>query len=354
MIIREIRPQEKEQFNKVVTHPLQSWQWGEFKEKTGVQVLRIGLFDKKTLRIGVQLTIHSLSKTNYAVGYLPKCTAFNKEMLNALKKIGQKHNCIFIKIEPNITPHQNTMHQNKLDARQEFGAGQASGKEFFLENGCVYGRPLFTKYTFQIDLTQDEKILLSRMKQKTRYNIRVAQKHGVKIVEDNSPKAFNEYLKLTFETTKRQKFYAHDIDYHQKMWQTLYPPETAHLLKASYQNKTLATWIVFVFNKVLYYPYGASSREHKNVMASSLIMWEAIRFGKKMGCHTFDLWGCLGPSPNKKDSWYGFHRFKKSYGPKLVEFIGTFDLVIKPQLYKLYNSADGLRWKLLKLKAFFR
>ena len=332
MIIREIRPQEKEQFNRVVTHPLQSWQWGKFKEKTGVQVLRIGLFDKKTLKTGLQLTIHSLSKTNYNVGYLPKCTSFNKEVLNALKKIGQKHNCIFIKIEPNTS----------------------KGKEFFLKNGCVYGRPLFTKYTFHIDLTQNEEILLSRMKQKTRYNIRIAQKHGVKIIEDNSPKAFNEYLKLTFETTKRQKFYAHDKDYHQKMWQALYPPGIAHLLKADYQGKTLVSWIVFVFNNVLYYPYGASSREHKNVMASSLIMWEAIRFGKKMGCHTFDLWGSLGPEPDKKDSWYGFHRFKQGYGPKLVEFMGTFDLIIKPRLYKLYNSINNLRWKYLKLKAIFR
>jgi len=329
MIIREIYPNEKQQFNQAVTHPLQSWEWGEFREKTGVQVLRIGLFDKKTLKTGLQLTKHPLPKINYFIGYLPKCASFNKEMLGALKKIGEKENCIFIKIEPNL----------------------GTGKEFFLKNGCVYGRPLFTKYTFQIDLTQSEEILLSRMKQKTRYNIKLAQKHGVKIIEDNSPRAFNEYLKLTFETTKRQKFYAHNKDYHRKMWQVLYPSEIAHLLKATYQKKTLATWIVFVFNKVLYYPYGASSREHKNVMASSLIMWEAIRFGKKLGCHTFDLWGSLGPEPDKKDPWYGFHRFKQGYGPKLVEFIGTFDLIIKPRLYKVYNLVDNLRWKYLKLKS---
>lgn len=332
MIIREIYPNEKQQFNQVVTHPLQSWEWGEFREKTGVKVLRMGLFDKKTLKTGIQLTIHPLPKINYFIGYLPKCASLNKEMLEALKKIGQKHNCIFIKIEPNL----------------------ATGKELFLENGCVYGRPLFTKYTFQIDLAQDEGVLLSRMKQKTRYNIKVAQKHGVKIVEDNSPTAFNEYLKLTFETTKRQKFYAHDKDYHRKMWQALYPSGIAYLLKADYQGKTLACWMVFVFNNVLYYPYGASSREHKNVMASSLIMWEAIKFGQKMSCHTFDLWGSLGPEPDKRDPWYGFHHFKQGYGPKLVEFMGTFDLVIKPRLYKVYNLADGLRWKYLKLKTIFR
>jgi len=332
MIIREVYPHEKKQFNQAVNHPLQSWQWGEFREKTKIKVLRLGLFDKKNLKTGLQLTIHPLPKTKYTVGYLPKCTTINTQILQALKKIGQSHNCIFIKIEPNLI----------------------SGKELFLENGCLYGRPLFTKYTFQIDLSQDEETLLAKMKQKTRYNIKVAQKHKVKVTEDNSPQAFEKYLKLTFETTKRQKFYSHDKDYHRKMWQTLHPSGIARLLKADYQGKTLASWILFVFNNVLYYPYGASSKEHRNVMASSLIMWEAIRFGKKIGCHTFDLWGCLGPEPDQKDPWYGFHRFKQGYGPKLIEFIGTFDLINNHTMYKVYNFTDKFRWKFLKLKTLFR
>jgi len=346
MIIRKIYPKEKEKFNRAVVHPLQSWEWGEFREKTGVKVVRIGLFDKKALKAGFQLTIHPLPKTKYNIGYLPKSTILNKQILSALKEIGQKNNCIFIKIEPNLTLNQPRLNRD--------GSRQVSGEKFFLENGCVLGRPLFTKYTFQIDLTGDEEALFSQMKSKTRYNIRIAQKHDVKVIEDNSSEAFNEYLKLTFETVKRQKFYAHDRDYHRKMWQALHPAGIVHLLAAIYQGKTLVSWMVFIFNNVLYYPYGASSREHRNVMASNLMMWEAIRFGKKMGCHTFDLWGCLGPDPNPKDPWYGFHRFKLGYGPKLVEFIGTFDLIINQSLYRFYNFADSLRWKYLKLKTLFQ
>jgi len=332
MIIRPLFPEEKEKFNKVVTHPLQSWQWGQFREKTGLKVIRIGQFDKQTLKTGLQMTLHPLPKTRYKIGYVPKCTKLDTPLLLALKKIGQEENLIFIKIEPNLT----------------------EGQEFFLENGCVSGRPLFTKYSFQIDLRQSEEELLLKMKQKTRYNIRVAQKNGVEVTEDNSLAAFNEYLGLTFQTTKRQKFYAHNKDYHKKMWQILYPAEIAHLLKAEYQGKALATWVVFVFNNVLYYPYGASSSEHRKVMASNLMMWEAMLFGKKMKCNTFDLWGALGPEPDPKDPWYGFHRFKQGYGPKLVEFIGTFDLVLRPRLYKFYNFADNLRWEFLKLKTLFR
>ena len=66
----------------------------------------------------------------------------------------------------------------------------------------------------------------------------------------------------------------------------------------------------------------------------------------------FDLWGAMGPSPDTNDPWYGFHRFKEGYAPQLVEFIGSFDLVIRPTLYRLYTSADSLRWAFLKLKTY--
>jgi len=331
MIIREIIPEEKEAFDKIVTHPLQSWAWGEFREKTGLEVIRIGQFNNKQILRAFQLTIHKIPKTKFTIGYLPKAMQFDKSILQTLRDIGKQKKCIFIKIEPNLT----------------------QGEQFFLSNGCVYGKPLFTKYTFQINLTKSKKELLSQMKSKTRYNVRLAKRKGVKVVEDNSLDAFNQYLELTFETTKRQGFYAHNKDYHRKMWQTLYPSGIAHLLKAIWKNKTLATWILFTFNNTLYYPYGASSSEHRDVMASNKIMWEAILFGKKMGCEIFDLWGSLGSNPDKNDPWYGFHRFKKGYGPRLVEFIGTFDLVLNKNLYKIYNIVDSLRWKLLKIKSIF-
>ena len=190
------------------------------------------------------------------------------------------------------------------------------------------------------------------MKQKTRYNIRVAQKKEVKIIEDNSETAFDEYLDLTFnETTKRQRFYAHDREYHRKMWHALNPAGIAHLLKAVYNSQTLVTWILFTFNDALYYPYGASSSQNRDVMASNLMMWEAIRFGKARNLKYFDMWGSLGPDPDPKDPWYGFHHFKDGYGPTLMEFIGTYDFVIDPPMYQVYKLMDKARWAMLKIKA---
>lgn len=342
MLIREVLESEKDSYNRVVNHPLQSWEWGEFRQKTGLKVIRLGLFEETKIISGYQLTLHPLPHTKYTVGYLPKGPLPNTSMLESLKKIGGQENCLFIKLEPNISPHPQT-HQ------------------FLIENGCRLGKPLFTKYTFTLDLTPSEEELLSQMKEKTRYNVRLAQKSGVTVREDNSPEAFETYLQLAKETTKRQKFYAHDEKYHRLMWQTLQPSGIAHLLIAKKQfnnltieqsNNVLAAWILFLFHDTLYYPYGASSSEHRELMASNLMMWETIRWGKSHGAKVFDLWGALGPNPNPKDPWFGFHRFKEGYGPKLVEFIGTYDLVINPLLYPFYNLADHLRWKILKLKSY--
>ena len=214
--------------------------------------------------------------------------------------------------------------------------------------------PLFTKYTFILDLTKSEDELLARLHPKTRYNIKVAQKHNVKITEDNSPAAFKAYLRLTEETTSRQGFFAHNKNYHKTMWEIMRAEGIAHLFTASYEGEVLSAWIVFVWGDTIYYPYGSSSRNHREVMAPTLLLWEIAKWAKQKGLKHFDLWGAMGPSPtgepDPKDPWYGFHRFKQGFSPRLVEFAGSFDLVIKPVLYSLYTLADTIRWKLLKWK----
>ncbi len=346
-------------FNKKVDHPLASFEWGEFRKKTGIKVIREN---------GFQMTIHKIPYMPWSIGYLPKGNLPDKQLVEKLKKIGKENNCIFIQLEPNIEKSQITNHKSQKNWDLEF-------RNWNLQPAA---HPLFTKYTFVLDLTKSEDEILKAMHPKTRYNIKVAQKHRVKITEDNSDKAFNVYLKLTSETTKRQKFYAHTPDYHKKMWQELGIMNqelrtknknhnskfmfhdsnrlTAHLLLAKYRKTnsqlpiTLVAWILFVFKDTLYYPYGASSDKHRETMASNLMMWEAIKFGKKLGLKKFDMWGALGPNPDPKDPWYGFHRFKQGYGGELIEFIGSYDLVINPVLYQLYKFTDNLRWFLLKLK----
>ncbi|MFH1289485.1 MAG: peptidoglycan bridge formation glycyltransferase FemA/FemB family protein [Patescibacteria group bacterium] len=335
MITRELLEKEKQKYEELVNHPLQSWHWGSFREKTGIEVVRLGVFDGQNLVSAYQLTIHKIPKTNFSIGYFPKGPKPTKEMIAALKKLGKEKNLIFIKLEPNlIINDKNSFNNQSL--------------------GLVEGKPFFTKYTFHLNLQASDEELLAKMKSKTRYNLKLSKKHNVKVTEDNSDKAFEEYLGLMWGTTKRQGFFAHSKDYHRKMWQILSSKKIAHLLTAKQSArggaKTLAAWVLFKFKNILYYPYGGSTRDQKNIMASYAMMWEAIQFGKREDCKTFDLWGTLGPTPDKNDPWYGFHHFKEGFGPEMVEFAGTYDLVINPSLYSLYKIADSVRWKFLKLK----
>lgn len=307
---------------KQPNHPLQSFEWGEFRKKTGIKVVRTESF---------QLTIHKIPNTPFNIGYLPKGAMPDQKLIDELKAIGKNEKCIFIQIEPNVEKGKvspNILISQYPNIRPSF-------------------HPLFSKYTFVLNLTKSEDELLKNMHSKTRYNIKVAQKHGVGVIEDNSDKAFEDYIKLTKETSKRQGFYAHSEKYHRLMWKTL-KGKIAHLFVAKYKSKILAAWVVFVFRNAVYYPYGASSDENREVMASNLMMWEVIKWGKKMGLKKFDMWGALRPNPNTNDPWYGFHRFKEGYGGELIEFVGSYDLVLNPFLYELYKIADKIRWLFLR------
>ena len=106
--------------------------------------------------------------------------------------------------------------------------------------------------------------------------------------------------------------------------------------------------MLFKFGDTLYYPYGASTREHREVMANNLVMWEAIKLAKKWGLKYLDMWGALGTEPDTKDPWYGFHTFKSGYGARHVEYVGTWDYVERPVLYKIYRAIELLRWVVLR------
>ncbi len=323
--------------DSLTNHPLQSPEWGEFRKKTGVKVLRINR---------LQITVHKIPHTSWTIGYAPKGPLPTADMISQLKKIGKQENCIFIQLEPNVPIIENFP--------------SSVGRQLKIKNLGLRpaAHPLITKYTFILDLTKSEEELLRAMHPKTRYNIKIAVKHGVQIVEDDSGKAFETYLKLTDETTKRQGFYAHTQSYHKLMWKILRQSQekldkdklTAHLFLAKYKNEILAAWILFVYRETLYYPYGASSSLNRETMASNLMMWEVIKFGKKLGLKKFDMWGALGPNPDKNDSWLGFHRFKQGYGGRLMEFVGSFDLVINPILYFIYMALDKIRWVILKIR----
>ena len=324
----------KEEYDQKVTHVIQSWQWGEFRKSLGIPLVRYGLFENNKLTMAFQISFHKIPLTNKYVGYLPKGPFPDAKLAQALKKISKEQDCVFIKTEPSI----------------EIGAPEKVDRHFKMAL-----KPLFTKYNFVLDLSPTEEELLKNMHQKTRYNIRVAEKKGVKVEIGNSRNFLDKYLRLYFQTTKRQGYFGHNEIYHTKVWEIFSQANQVQFVIASYNNVPLVAWMLLNFKDTLYYPYGGSSHLHRDVMASNSVAWEAIKLGQKLGLKKFDMWGALGPDADPKDSWFGFHRFKQGYGGKLVEYLGSFDLVENPLIYYAFNSVDKFtKVKVALLKALGR
>lgn len=326
-------PKIKMEWDKIATHPMQSWSWGVAREKMGLRVVRTGEFDGDVLKASFQMTVHSVPYSPFFIGYLPRSSMPASQTLKFLEDYGKVHNVIYIKIEPNVM--RNTGY---LPAGRQ---GRISDTKLKPSS-----TPLFPAWTQTIDLTKSETDLLSRMKPKTRYNIKLAQKKGVTVKEMTTDEGFEIFIRLYFETCKRQHYAGHNYEYHQTLFTQL-KNTISHVLIAYYNDTPIAAYHLFMFNDVLYYPYGGSSDQYREVMGANLLMWEAMRFGKSNNCRSFDLWGSLSPQYDSGNIWSGFTRFKEGFGTQFVEMMGSYDLVVNKFLYAPLILAQKVREKFL-------
>ncbi len=341
MITRLMYEEERDLYDSVIIHPIQTWAWGDFLISQGHTVNRLGVFDQNKLVSAYSVNFHRIPKFNYSVGVLQRAPHINQDMLTNIGKLAQKENAIFVKFEPNVI--------HKLFSKNSDYKTINPLPDF--PNLVVSPKSAFFPHSHLIDLSKSIDELQAQMHPKTRYNIKVANRYQVDVKEDNSQVGFNQYLDLLFETTKRQGFYLHSRSYHQDLYRHLKDTGMIHILLAKFQGELLTAMMFLKIGKYFYYPYGASLDKNRQVMASTLTMWEAIKLGKSLGCTTFDMWGSLPPDAKPTDRGFGFHRFKEGYGGDLVQFVGTYDYIINSQLYKIYTLIDKYRWKLLRFKA---
>ena len=299
-----------ETWDESVGHPMQSWEWGEFREKMGNRVTRVTGDNQYQI-------IWSKIFGNLWFGYCPMSSIPTNKDLELLKQAGAENDAVGIRMEPNVKRGEITNFQFSIF------------NQFFKS-----GRKLFKSKTFWIDLRQGEEELMKRMNPKCRYNIRLAEKHGVRIVRGD----IENYLRLMFgKTTKRQKIYAHSEKYHRELAKL----DFVKMFQAEHEGKVTAAWMMFAWKDFVYYAYGAFDDEYKNLMAPVLGLWEIIKWGKQQGYKTLDLWGA--------EEGRGFSRFKEQFGPTSVEMVGTYDLPINKPLYYLFRVAEEIRWRILRL-----
>lgn len=307
---------------------VQSWEWGEFQKAQGHTVFRLGIKSENKIIIGAQwikLTLPFGLSYFYApygpvTTIVPSSQNFQSSYKTYLRAVQTEYGKnIFLRFEPRV----------ELCYESHFVVLKSD-----LQLQRTHARQV--RDTRVLVLSKNENELLADMHQKTRYNIRLAEKKGVVI--KNEKKYIEDFVRLNHETTTRDNFKSHDDEYYTQMAKYL-PDEMMTVYVAEHEGKTIAANIVITFGDTTTYVHGASSSENRNVMAPYLLQWEQIKDAKRRGSHCYDFWG-IAPekrTSNKKKAWAGITRFKNGFGGKEKNFTGAFDLPIHSFWYSLYN-----------------
>ncbi len=342
-------------------HILQSWEWGAFKAKYGWTPTRVLWCDGATPRAAAQVLRRPLPHTPFGVLYIPKGPVMDysdrplgEETLGLLEGMAREQRAIFAKIDPDIKPAESVPPASDplLPSRR----WRASREQIQFRN------------TVLLDLRPAEDQLLAAMKPKTRYNIRLAQKRGVR-VELGTREEMPLFYEMYAETSERDHFLIRPFSYYRDAWGGFLAPDgamaqdrtfapdrgtaqgRAQMLLARLGDETIAGLYLMVFGTRAWYFYGASRTAHRDAMPNHLLQWQAIRWAKAHGCTVYDLWGAPD-TLDERDPMYGVYRFKEGLGGKFTRHIGACDFVVHPPLYFLYAVVRP--WYLSRLRAKHR
>jgi peptidoglycan pentaglycine glycine transferase (the first glycine) len=325
-------------------HILQTWEWGQFKRDTvGWEPERFVFQRGDEVIAAAQALTRRTGPLR--VMYVPKGppldytdTDLRREVLTWLHHHARERGAIFVKIDPDVVagsgiPGEPDAHETPL-GREVVDDLRALGYRFSRDQ-------IQFRNTHQIDLTRSEDDLLAAMKQKTRYNIRLAERKGVTI-RPAEPDDLDLLYRLYALTAQRDDFPIRPLDYYRRAWGTFMQAGLAHALVAEYKGRALAHVIIFRFGPRAWYFYGASSDEERQRMPTYALQWAAIQWAKAQGCTVYDLWGAPDDFDDPRDPLAGVHRFKAGLGGQVVRHIGAWDYPARPLLYGTYTVAKPL------------
>lgn len=319
-------------------HILQTWDWGDFKSRWGWQPTRLLFEENHRPLAAAQILRRPLPPTGLSVTYVPKGPVIDHnntqilvKVLAALERRTSQQHSMFIKTDPDVWVGHSTEDTSVLP-------GAATVLKTLAQRGwCQSAEQIQFRNTVIVDLTADEDELLSNMKSKTRYNIRLAKRRGV-CVRQGDESDLSTFYRLYDETSQRDGFLIRPAAYYLDVWGQFMRAGRAHLLLAQIEGEFTAGLILFHFGRTAWYMYGASSSRHRDLMPNHLLQWEAIRLAKNLDCTRYDMWGAPDHF-NDSDPLWGVYRFKTGFGGETMRGLGAFDYVVSPQLYWVYTVA---------------
>jgi lipid II:glycine glycyltransferase (peptidoglycan interpeptide bridge formation enzyme) len=300
----------------------------------GKRIERLGIFDHEKMIAITQLYYNDLP-FGWKYTFAPKGPLIPITYQSSTNKIYEilmdylkNKKCIFFRIEPYSIPEIPSLYFKK-------------------------SINLHMPTTLLLDLQKSTGELLAEMHQKTRYNIRLAQKKGLVWSEKKDNETF---WRLSQETSARDKFRLHPQEHYKAMLESSF----THQLSLRYQDKIIVSGIFVGYGDTFSYLHGASTYEHRSLMAPYLLQWSAIEKAQKLGFKWYDFYG-LAPEesdqPRKQTEFLdhqhyrydqesedaGFTRFKLGFGGSIETSPGTWDVIIDQKKYKRYQLFRKLR-----------
>ena len=323
-------------------HILQTWAWGDLKATTGWQPLRLAVFENGRIAGAVSVLKRPLPMFGYCLFYASRGPVLDiaredvwERLLAEVKKQARLHKAAFLKIDPDVPSGDEAWRR----AMQKAGFVNAVKGEGF--------EGVQPRYVFRLDIRPDFDTLLNNCQQKTRYNIRLAEKKGVRIESDCAKEALPVFYKILQETAQRDAFLIRSYAYYDHFYDILVPQGLASLFVAKFEGEVIAGTLAFLLGDKCWYIYGASANRHRNKMPNYLLQWEMIRWAKEHGCTMYDFRGVPGDVP-EEHPLYGLVKFKKGFNGTYTQFIGEYDLIYRPLFYRFYQFAEPFYRQKLK------
>jgi lipid II:glycine glycyltransferase (peptidoglycan interpeptide bridge formation enzyme) len=324
-------------------HFLQTWEWGQVKSHFGWQPIPKIWRDERGEVVAAALVLQRVLPIRGLVArlrliYVPKGplldwqdAALRQRVLADLAALARQRRAIFIKIDPDV--RVGVGYPGQSGAQQD-----ATGTQVVCDlaqlGWCFSDEQIQFRNTFLLDLRPDLKTLLAEMKQKTRYNISLAERKGVSVrlgILDDLKGLYRMYA----ETANRDGFVIRSENYYLDLWTTFIRAGLAEPLVAEVDNEPAAAVVIFRFAGCAWYMNGMSRPAHREKMPNHLLQWEALQRAKAAGADTYDFWGAPDVF-EESDSLWGVYRFKEGFGGEVVRHIGAWDLPVNPMMYRLY------------------
>ncbi len=299
---------------------LQSPEWEGFQKALGRAVWRLG---------DVLITRHTIGRgaLNYLYAGRPVFPERVEPLLAEVEKIARSERSIFFRVD-----------------RAE-PAGRMAMSDAVAAAGHI-GRPLQPQATVVLDLSRPEDRMLGAMREKTRYNIRLAAKKGVvvtKVLRRSAGEDFEVFWRLLEMTARRNRFHTHGRRHYELLIKTRSSRFSNELFFAEYEGRPIAAALVnfyqptFGIPGVATYLHGASSNEARNAMTPYALHWHIALEAKQRGFGWYDLWGV------DEQKWPGLTRFKRGFGGDEVTYAPPVEIVYRPFVAGLYRVMQWFR-----------